>query len=81
MACEQSLTEVDPDFTFGGIAAAGQIRKNQDYPLQPTCEDLVIEAAKQKANMDFLSYHSITNSPGANQIQVSHAEHNNRLKM
>ena len=69
-ACADALESIDPDFVFGGIAAANQILHNPDYPLQPTCEDTLWEAAQREAHMDFLSYHSITTTPGSNQIQV-----------
>lgn len=71
MACAKSLKEVDEDLVFGGIAAANQIRHNVDWPLQPSCEDLLLEAGRSQNPMDFLSYHSITTTPGADQIQVS----------
>lgn len=70
IACAEKLETIDPDAVFGGIAAANQIRHNEKFPLQPSCEDTLLEAAKQGKQMDFLSYHSITTSPGADQIQV-----------
>lgn len=70
-ACETAIEEIDPDLTYGGIAAANQIRHNTDFPLQPTCEDTLWEAAARDAHMDFLSYHSITTTPGMDQIQAS----------
>ena len=62
---------MDADLVFGGIAAAGQIRHNFAFPLQPTNEDILLEAAKTESHMDFFSYHSITTSPTADQIQVA----------
>lgn len=69
-ASARALLKVDEDVTYGGASVAYQIRHNPAYPKQPNNEDTLKSAAAHGIPMDFFSYHSITTSPGADQIEV-----------
>lgn len=66
------LMEDDPDLSFGGISSANQIAHNPEWPKQPNNEDTLLAAAESGLPLDFFTYHSITTSPGIDQVQVCH---------